>query len=99
MPNDKTTNYIGRFAPSPTGPVHYGTLVAAVGSYLQAKKNNGQWLIRMEDVDVIRKVEGADTDILRTLDSFGFEWDIQKLSPEVWEEYQEKMKKGEVGEW
>jgi len=70
-----TTNYIGRFAPSPTGPVHFGTLVAAVGSFLQAKKNNGKWLVRMEDVDITRKVEGADIEILNTLEAFGFEWD------------------------
>ena len=65
---------IGRFAPSPTGPVHFGTLLAAVGSYLQAKANSGDWLLRMEDVDTTRRVEGADTDILRTLEAFGFEW-------------------------
>jgi len=68
-------NYIGRFAPSPTGPVHFGTLIAAVASYLQAKKNKGKWLIRMEDVDTTRKVSGADKDILNTLETFGFEWD------------------------
>jgi len=67
--------YIGRFAPSPTGPVHFGTLLAAVGSYLQAKTSNGKWLLRMEDVDTTRKVDGADADILRTLEAFGFEWD------------------------
>lgn len=72
-------NYKGRFAPSPTGPVHYGTLVAAVGSYLQAKKNNGSWIIRMEDVDTLRNVDGADTDILNTLETFGFEWDEKIL--------------------
>ncbi|MFV2005141.1 MAG: tRNA glutamyl-Q(34) synthetase GluQRS [Gammaproteobacteria bacterium] len=75
MPNHKSKIYKGRFAPSPTGPVHFGTLIAAVGSYLQAKKNNGEWLMRMEDVDTTRKVEGADTDILYTLENFGFEWD------------------------
>ena len=74
MPRNQPTIYKGRFAPSPTGPVHFGTLVAAVGSYLQAKKNNGDWLIRMEDVDITRKIEGADTDILNTLEAFGFEW-------------------------
>ena len=68
-------NYTGRFAPSPTGPVHFGTLIAAVGSYLQAKKSNGDWLIRIEDVDTTRAIKGADTDILNTLESFGFEWD------------------------
>jgi len=75
MPDNKSTIYTGRFAPSPTGPVHFGTLIAAVGSYLQAKKNKGKWLMRMEDVDITRKVEGADIDILNTLESFGFEWD------------------------
>ena len=66
--------YIGRFAPSPTGPVHFGTLVAAVGSYLQAMSNHGEWLLRIDDVDTTRKVEGADVDIIRTLEAFGFEW-------------------------
>ncbi len=75
MPNHKPTIYKGRFAPSPTGPVHYGTLIAAVGSYLQAKSNKGKWLIRMEDVDITRKVAGSDVDILKTLEVFGFEWD------------------------
>lgn len=67
-------NYRGRFAPSPTGPVHYGTLIAAVGSYLQAKKNHGEWFIRIDDIDTCRVVDGADDDILRTLEHFGFEW-------------------------
>ncbi len=75
MPDNKAQFYRGRFAPSPTGPVHFGTLIAAVGSYLQAKKNNGEWLIRIEDVDITRKVKDADSDILNTLESFGFEWD------------------------
>ena len=72
--NTKHKNYKGRFAPSPTGPVHFGTLIAAVGSYLQAKKNKGEWLIRIEDVDTTRKVAGADKDILNTLEAFGFQW-------------------------
>ncbi len=75
MQNTREKPYKGRFAPSPTGPVHFGTLIAAVGSYLQAKKNNGQWLIRIEDVDTTRKVAGTDKDILDTLETFGFEWD------------------------
>jgi len=74
MTDHKSQQYKGRFAPSPTGAVHYGTLVAAVGSYLQAKKNNGEWIIRMEDVDTTRRAKGADTQILKTLEAFGFQW-------------------------
>lgn len=70
-----TPGYKGRFAPSPTGPLHFGTLVAAVGSYLQAKANQGEWLMRIEDVDTTRSVSGATEDLLRTFEHFGFEWD------------------------
>jgi len=67
--------YRGRFAPSPTGPLHFGSLVAAVGSYLQARAREGEWLVRMEDVDTVRAVPGADRLILDTLLRFGMEWD------------------------
>jgi glutamyl-Q tRNA(Asp) synthetase len=67
--------YRGRFAPSPTGPLHFGSLIAAVGSYLEAKTTGGEWLLRIEDVDAPRcRREWAD-DIMRTLAAFGFEWD------------------------
>jgi glutamyl-Q tRNA(Asp) synthetase len=64
--------YVGRFAPSPTGDLHFGSLIAATASYLQSKHAGGQWLIRMEDIDPPREVAGSATGILRDLAELGF---------------------------
>lgn len=73
--NALASPYVGRFAPSPTGPLHFGSLVAALGSFLEARSRRGQWLLRIEDVDTPRTVPGAIESILTTLARFGFEWD------------------------
>lgn len=67
--------YRGRFAPSPTGPLHMGSLVAAMGSYLEARSRDGEWWVRVEDVDRPRSLPGTDRLILETLDCFGMERD------------------------
>ncbi len=67
--------YIGRFAPSPTGLLHIGSLLTAMASYADARAHGGKWLVRMEDLDPPREMAGAAAHILHTLEAFGFEWD------------------------
>jgi glutamyl-Q tRNA(Asp) synthetase len=67
--------YVGRFAPSPTGPLHFGSLVAAGASWLDARAAGGRWHLRIEDVDTPRTVPGAEDEILRALDDLGLAWD------------------------
>lgn len=72
---DNNKPYIGRFAPSPTGELHFGSLITALGSYLRARSQQGLWYIRMDDIDTNRCVKHADSHILRTLEQLGLKWD------------------------
>ena len=87
--------YVGRFAPSPTGPLHLGSIVTAIASFLHARQAGGEWLVRIEDIDPPREVPGAADDILRTLEAFGLEWDrsvlYQSARQDVYRETAEEL--------
>lgn len=79
----RSHHYIGRFAPSPSGPLHDGSLVAAMASYLDARAHKGKWLLRIEDIDTPRTVAGADQVIMDQLSCLGMHWD----APPVWQSH------------
>ena len=74
-PDPPGSAYIGRFAPSPTGSLHLGSLLAAIGSFIDARSRGGRWLVRIEDLDHTRVVPGSADEMLRTLEAFGLLWD------------------------
>ena len=87
------TDYIGRFAPSPTGLLHIGSLLTALASYADARANRGKWLVRMEDLDPPREMPGAAAHILHTLEAFGFEWDGEV----VWQSLRHSLYRDALG--
>ena len=87
--------YRGRFAPSPTGPLHFGSLITAVASYCEAKAHQGEWIVRIEDTDIPRIYPGSEAHILKCLDAFGFESDkeiiFQKDRLDIYESVIEQL--------
>lgn len=92
--------YVGRFAPSPTGPLHFGSLLTAVASYCDAKANHGKWLVRIEDTDIPRIYPHSETHILSCIDAFQFEPDaeiiFQKDRLDLYEQVLEQLKQSEA---
>ena len=91
--NNKLT-YRGRFAPSPSGHLHFGSLLAATASYLQARKLNGEWWLRIEDIDPPREVKGASQQIIQTLQDYGFNWDnltYQSQRLDIYQQYTDTL--------
>ncbi|MBL4279101.1 tRNA glutamyl-Q(34) synthetase GluQRS [Vibrio fluvialis] len=88
-------SYIGRFAPSPSGPLHFGSLIAALGSYFQAKSQQGQWLVRVEDLDPPREMPGAADRILQALDTYGLHWDGEV----VYQSQRHGLYQGQIDAW
>lgn len=90
------TRYSGRFAPSPTGPLHFGSLITAVASYCDAKSQGGSWIVRIEDTDIPRIYKGSEEHILKCLDAFEFQSDtpiiFQKDRLEIYESVIEQLK-------
>lgn len=95
-----TSSYTGRFAPSPTGPLHFGSLVSALASYLDAHYNGGKWLVRMEDLDPPREQAGAADAILRCLEAYGLEWDdsvvYQSQRWDLYENYLSRLREQDL---
>ncbi len=87
---------VGRFAPTPSGPLHFGSIIAALGSWLEARSRGGRWLLRIDDLDGPRVRPGADRSILHTLETFGLYWDgeVQYQSPfrELYQEAFERLR-------
>lgn len=87
--------YVGRFAPSPSGPLHFGSLIAALGSYFQAKSNHGKWIVRIEDIDPPRALKHADQLILNTLEAFHLFWD----GPVLYQSKQLNRYQAQIDHW
>lgn len=100
VPEHIPSAYVGRFAPSPTGPLHFGSLFCALGSYLHAKQNNGKWLVRIEDIDTPRVDESTIKTILDCLQAHGLQWDddvvFQSQRHALYDSYLDSLNKQEL---